>query len=152
MAQFDNLIEELADKLHADLYPSVDNVVSMRIEGSIKAQIEIDRKDDSMIICLFVAELPPGKFREHILKDALKANARILENRGVLAFVGKQNSLILFQRVETESTSSDDIIQILKHLTGRAKKWIDAIDSGHASPQEELPEQKSTKKGNMFGL
>ncbi|MCH9811333.1 CesT family type III secretion system chaperone [bacterium] len=152
MANFDEIIDGLADALQADLYPNVDGVVSMIIKGTIKAQIDLDRRDDGILVCLYIAELPPGKFREHVLKDALKANSRLLTNRGVLAYIGKHNSLVLFQKVRPENITTDSLIDILKHLTARTKLWQDAIDSGHASPDEEMPKVGGTHKNSMFGM
>ena len=153
MANFNELMEELAESLAAPLYPDMNNVVTMLVEERVKMQMETDRSDEFLLIGAYIGELPPGKFREHILFDALKANYRTNENPGILSYVGKHNSLMVWRKFSLETLSVDSLIEHIKHLSGRAKKWQDAMDSGHASPDDELPQVKDSKpKNNMFGM
>jgi D-alanine-D-alanine ligase-like ATP-grasp enzyme len=105
-----------------------------------------------MILGATISELPPGKFRENILKDALKANSRINVNPGVLSYLGRENTLILHTKLFIQGTSVDEIIKEMKHLTSRAKKWMDAIDEGRASPDEEIPKKVGLSGKGMFGF
>jgi hypothetical protein len=152
MAGFKELIADLSDRLGADLFPDLNNVVTLIVEKRVKFNIEADSVGEFMILGATISELPPGKFRENILKDALKANSRINVNPGVLSYLGRENTLILHTKLFIQGTSVDEIIKEMKHLTSRAKKWMDAIDEGRASPDEEIPKKVGLSGKGMFGF
>lgn len=153
MAHYNTLIDELAEQLNAPLEPDINNVVTILVEEKVKAQLEVDKSGDFFLIGVYVAELPPGNFREKILKDALKANFNAEKNRGILSYLGKHNNLMLHTKLRMENLTAEEIIKQLKHLTNRAKKWQEAMDSGHTSPAEELPLPSSSPSNkNIFEI
>jgi hypothetical protein len=153
MVDFDELIEGLAEALNAPIHPDINSVVTMLVEGKVKVQLEPDKKGDFFLIGAYIGELPPGKFREHILKDALKINFNAGKNLGILSYMGKHNSLMLHRKIHLESLTVDELIKHIKHITVRAKKWQDAMDIGHTSPDDEIPKITDTPGNNkMFGM
>ncbi len=152
MAGFKELIAELSDRLQADIFPDLNNVVTLIVEKRVKFHIEPDSVQEFMILGATIAELPPGKFRENILKDALKANSLININPGILSYAGRENALILHSKLFIQGTSVDEMIKVMKHLTSRAKKWMDAIEEGRSCPDDELPKKTGLSGKGMFGF
>ncbi|MCH9620877.1 MAG: hypothetical protein S4CHLAM20_02850 [Chlamydiia bacterium] len=152
MSVFDELIEELSDRLNMDIYPDTKNVVSLLIEKKVKIQIQPDNFDEWLIIGATIAELPPGKFREHILKDSLKANFLTDRHVGALSYMEKNNALMIHLKLPIGSVKIDTVISNIKALTKRAQKWQKAIDGGHASPSDELPSKEASSNKSIFGF
>lgn len=152
MANYKSLIAELADRLNNDVQPDLNNIVVLLIEKRVKIQIETDPMEEFLTVGAYVADLPPGKFREHILKDALKANYNIHKNAGILSYMGRENILTLHIKFALGSLEIDTLMDSLKHLTKRARAWQDAIEEGRSSPLEELPKGKTGGKKSIFGF
>ena len=152
MKSYNDLIADLSDKLNMEIYPDLNNVVTMKIDRLIKIQIETDVAEEFLILGAFIAELPPGKFREHILKDALKANYLVNKKPEILAYLGRENSLTLHRKFILGSITVEDLVDYIKSMVDRAKKWHGAIESGKASPDEELPSKTDGSNRSMFGF
>ena len=138
MSTFANLIEDLSRRLNRNLTPNKDGCVTLLIKEKITIQIEMDRDEDFLIIGAYIEELPPGKFREHILRDGLKANFFFKNNSQVLSYMKKENQLIVHQKMHIETTSPEDFFNDVQSLYERASKWFDSLDSGRSCPDDEV--------------
>jgi hypothetical protein len=43
------------------------------------------------------------------------------------------------------------LIKHIKNIVQRAKKWVDAIESGRSAPDDETYDQKNAQKSSIFG-
>ena len=152
MAIFDELMENLSDILKRDIIPDPNNVINLVIDQTIKVQIEPDSFDEYIYIAAMIEELPPGKFREHILRDALKANYLADINPGTLSYMYKNNMLMLHQKFPLGSLDALKLIDLVKTLVERAKVWKTAINEGYSAPKEEVPTDDTHAKGSIFGM
>ena len=152
MTLYSELIEQLSDRLNTEIFPSPNNVVNLLIEQSIRVQIEPDDLDEFIVIGAMIEELPPGKFREHILKDALKANYLADKNPGILSYMYKNNLLMLHKKLPMGSLKVEDLINHIKGLVERAKKWKDAINEGYSCPTDEIPKPNESQNKSIFGF
>ena len=146
MATYNELIEQLSDELGIDIFPNINNVVVLLIEKTIKIHIENDI-DDTVIIGTSITDLAPGKFREHILKDALIINSLEYKIRGTLSYMGSENALFIHQKTPLSNMTVEKMVKIIKNICKRSKKWKSAVNEGHASPHDEkppTPRKKST--------
>jgi hypothetical protein len=150
--KYKSLIQQLSDRLKKQIYPNLHNVVVLFIENSVKVHIELDPTEEYLIIGAFIGDLPPGKFREHILKDALKSNFSLQKNKGILSYIGKENTLTVHTKLLLEKTTIDSLMQCLKDLTKRAQSWQEAFEEGKSSPTDEIPKSTHRKKGSIFGF
>lgn len=151
MAKFEDLIDSLGERLHKKLHANVNNVVTLLVNQTVKVQLEADRHQEMLTVAAYVAELPPGRFRERVLKEALKANygANILP--GVLSFVGKENALLLFEKMPLSAVSVESLITRIKAFCERSKLWNEAINNGRPSPEEVVVKTTHQKRGSIFG-
>ena len=152
MKSFHDLIAELGEYIGEDLKVDLNMACSLEINNLIKVQIELDSPGEKILLMSLITELPPGKFRENILKDALKANFLAEEKEGTLAYLQKENSLVLFYEIFTRSITRDILYEHLMKFIKRVTDWNTAIESGQSAPHiGEIPES-TEKKGNIFGF
>lgn len=152
MINFPDLIFELGEYIGEDLKANANNACSLLINQTLKVQIEFDAPLERILLISLITELPPGKFRENILKDGLKANYLAEEKIGTLSYVERENCLVLFHYIYNSPITKEILHENLIKFTERAMAWHKAIESGRSSPDMgEIP-QTFEKKGSMFGF
>jgi hypothetical protein len=152
MKSYHELIAKLSERLHMEIYPDLNNVVTLKLEKRVKIQLESDSLDEVFLLGAYITFLPPGKFREHILKGALKANFSINKKPEILSYMTRENTLTLHRKFLLSSLTIDDLIKHIKAIVERAKKWMDAIESGRAFPDDEIEQGTDKSSKAMFGL
>lgn len=148
MERFTELINQLAETLSADLYPDRNGVCLISFDDVIRVQLEPDSRGQNMIISTFICEVPPGKLRENILKDALKANGPFPVN-GTIAYSERNNHLVLFAILPFENLNGKKCADFLNTFIEKASQWHKAIETGNTA-QLAPTSQKTTT--NVFGL
>jgi hypothetical protein len=151
MKNFYDLISELGNLLGEELEPENNQACCLTINQKIKVQIEVSKNEESILLISLISELPPGKFRETVLKDSLKANFYAEEKAGILSYVLRENSLVLFQNINAHALDAEKLKEALLVFSDRALKWLNSIESGALAPDGEIPES-SEKKGSIFGF
>jgi hypothetical protein len=121
------------------------------LSEKIQIQIEPDKKGERIIIAAFISELSPGKFRENVLKEALKANAHFIalgNPGGILGFSAKHNNqLSCHTFVPTEECTSEKLLASLSYLAEYSLSWAEALRSGQQAPAE-----LQTRAGPPLGM
>src|SRR5262245_58766423 len=94
---FGALLQELGDSLEkADLHPDRNNSCLIRMKGGQEIQFELDRSSQFLIVGADLGAVPPGKYRENLFREALKANDMPHPIHGILAYSKKTDHLVLF--------------------------------------------------------
>ncbi|MBU6447032.1 MAG: hypothetical protein KGQ49_06510, partial [Verrucomicrobia bacterium] len=83
-----------------------------------------------------IAETPPGKFRENILKEALKANALPDPMPGIFGYILATNRLAQFQKYPLHILTAERLSQIIGAFLEMAEVWQKAIMTGQSAPIE----------------
>ncbi len=152
MTNFFDLIHELGEFLGEELKADPNQSITLGINETLKVQIELDPTGEKILLSSMITELPPGKFRENILKDGLKANFLAEDKIGILSYLEKENTLVLFHYLESHAITKEILHGALMLFIERATKWLSAIEAGRSSPEMgEIPEG-TEKKGAMFGF
>lgn len=152
MKNFHDLIAELGEIVGEELTVDFNQACCIEVNQLFKVQIELDSTGETILLMTMISELPPGNFRENILKDSLKANFLAEEKEGVLSYIESENTLVLCHTLYTNVITSETLYNHLLSFVERAKQWHDAIESGRTSPGSlEIPEG-SQKKGSIFGF
>lgn len=151
---FQDVLDGLSDELDIDVEPDLHGLCTLMINEKVKVQLEVDVTGESILMATLVTELPPGKFRERILKDALKANYLAEENHGVLSYTGPDNALVLALTIPMHGLTGKELYEHLSIFVERAQGWQKAIDEGHPSPPdtEEVPKRDGGAKHSIFGF
>lgn len=154
MQSFTDLMSDLGELLDTEIIPDLNLSCCLVINESLKVQLEMSSTGEEILIGSFIVELPPGRFREEVLKDALKANYKSDVNPGVLSYVKNHNALTLFQSIQAHGISADIIYKYLSLFAERAKGWKDAINNGKTHPIDsgEVPKGRDGERSSLFGF
>ncbi len=148
MDRFTELLEELGDLLNTDLRPDVRGHCKISIDDTWNVQIEFQPERERLLIASFLCDVPPGKLRENILKDGLKANWPTPKG-GVLCYSERNNKLCLFDYVSTEHLTGKQLASALDAFITQGKSWQKAVETGTTS--DLVPSSKKSQ-GNIFGI
>ena len=127
---FEEIIENLGKEL--DIPLQTDNNNSCVIFVEEKISVQIDENKSKILLATFVAALPPGKFRENVLKVALKANG-IQKSIGVFAFHEKTTNLAMYSYIDKHDLTASILKDYLLAFVETSINWQEAIDNGNIS-------------------
>ncbi len=147
--KFDQLLQDLAEKLDVDLNVDVNNSCMILVEDKLEVQLELDKMEENLLVLAFICKIPPGKFRENVLKEALKQNDKI-DRLGDFAYSEMTNQLIHFKYLPLEIYNTDKILDFLAQFLDLSLLYKNAVESGYALPNELITEGDGSK--NPFGL
>lgn len=134
IGNFESLLSELGKVLHLNLEVDKKNACSIQIHPHLIIQLQPDSSQDNLWIFCKLIETPPGKFRENILKEALKANAKPDPRPGILAYISTTNDLVLFQTYPIGILNGERLGGIVGAFLEMATSWQEAIQSGLSAP------------------
>jgi len=148
---FGSLLQELAHSLEIDeLHPDRNNSCLFTLKSGQKLQLELDRSTQFLIIGADLGVVPPGKYRENLFREALKANDLTPPLHGILAFSQKSDSMILFEKISIRDLTGEKIAGEITPFAEKATLWSEAIKNGTIPPVN--PVYTSTSRSGMFGL
>lgn len=148
--KFAVILEDISRFLSLDLKPDENNSCLLNIRNKIEIQLELDPTEKYLVFGCIIGELPPGKFREEALVSGLKANAKPYPRLGTFAYSRLKNSLVLFEMIEIDVFSIENILSILTPFIKKAIKWKEAFDSGRTSPGIEEDYRHLSNDTNFF--
>lgn len=133
MDKFEELLKELSPLIGTDLVPDKLSTCLLVFENSAKIQLELDRSGDNLLIGSSLGEVPPGKYREQLLIEALKSNKA--PHHGILAFSLKKQTLILFLKLPFDGVGATNLFTLLQEMSKKAEIWQTALQRGALPPQ-----------------
>ncbi len=148
MDRFTDLLTQLGELLDTDLRPDVHGVCKLNINEQFNIQLEYDGSKERLLLAAFLCDIPPGKFRENLLKDALKANWPY-PKEGTLCYSDRNNKLSLFKYISTINLTGAVLLNALNQFIDQAESWRKAVESGQTSHL--VPSSKKSS-GNIFGM
>ncbi len=128
MNKFEELIEQLGSILQIPLHAENGVACKLNIKNVFHVQLEYNESKEEILLASFINPIPPGKFREETLLEALRANNE--ENSlGSFAYSDKNNSLFL-QLYLPISISAEELNTNLKQFIDKGKIWKEALEKG----------------------
>jgi hypothetical protein len=138
--RFHEILQLLGGELGLTLHTDRNHACALQINEGLIVQLESDAAQEKLLIASQIIEVPPGKFRENVLKEALKANALPDPRIGTFAYIAKINQLVLYQYYPFDILNAQRLAGLLAPFIQTAEKWREAITSGSpAPPQLETP-------------
>ncbi len=128
MNPFELLIQDLSTLLGVPLHAEKGYLCRLIAGGSLKVHLEHQPDLHRILVASFISEIPPGKFREDILKEALKNNDS-LDRLGILAYSEKNDSLSYFLYLP-EDAAPNSVSATLLEFIEKSKAWKTAIETG----------------------
>ncbi len=149
---FGTLLQELGQSFgNIQLRPDQNNSCLIRLKEGISIQLELDRACQFLILGCTLGTLIPGKYRENIFHEALKANDMPYPLHGILGFSQKTGNLALFEKINVRDLNGEKIAAEIIPFVEKAIVWSEALI------RNEIPaiSQAYTSErggGGMFGL
>lgn len=148
---FGTLLQELSRALKIPtLQPDRNNSCLLRLNSGLIIQIELDRGGQSLIIGADLGAIPPGKYRENLFREALRANDLPHPLHGILCYSKKSDHLVLYQKIGLKDLTGEKIAAEITPFAEKAFKWSEAL------LHNDIPTVNQTftsqKPGGMFGL
>jgi hypothetical protein len=144
---FAQILFDLGREIGVDLYPDVNRICQINYQDELHIQIQFDEVKEQLLIASFLCDIPPGKYREQVLRSALISNGEF-PRIGTLAYSDRNNKLTLFDTVSTKNLNPQALFKRLEQFIEKGHLWKEAIETGKPLPT--LPEKGTG--GSMFGL
>lgn len=145
---FEELLDELGKEYDVPLHLDKMSACTLNINDEFHIQLECDAYQEKILIATFICDLPPGKFRENILRDALKSNDPFPKN-GTLAYSDRNNKLALFSHLRLASINGYKLSEFLKLFLEKASEWRIGVETGQTTS---LIPQNLKPSGNIFDI
>ncbi len=129
---FEALLQELGAELGITLHPDRKGACKLKINETFHVQLESDGHQENLLVAAFVCDVPPGKYRENILRDALKANWPFPQN-GTLAYSDRNNKLVLFSYFRIANVNGKKLAEFLTVFLDKANNWRIGVETGHTA-------------------
>lgn len=130
--RFEELLSQLGTELDVPLHLDKQGACKLRINDSLDVQLEPDRSQEKLLLASFISEIPPGKLRENVLKDALKANGP-LPLHGIFSYSERNNQLTLFAFLPFSQLTGKILADFLALFVEKATSWQQGIERGQTA-------------------
>ncbi len=149
---FGGLLKELGDSLgHLELHPDQNNACFLKLKDDLTIQIELERSGQFLLLASDLGSVPPGKYRENLFREALKANDLPHPLNGILCYSQKKNHLVLFEKISLTDLNGEKVAAEIKPFTEKAAIWASALKRGDV-PVVNQAFTSDRLGGGMFGL
>lgn len=135
--RYEEVLAVLSKEVDFHLSADSNNSCLLSFEDGFEIQVEMEPKTGLLVIGTALFEIPPGKYRENVFTEALKANHRVSFQAGILSFSPRKNSLILFEKIDLEFFKPVEILPLFQAFCHYSKIWRQALQMGHYGPSEE---------------
>lgn len=129
MDKFAAVLADLASLIDVPLRPDHNRSCSLNVNQVMHVQLQEEENKDRVLIGAFIGELPPGKFREILLKETLKEN-NLFPRIGTFAYSPRNNQLVFFTYARLSPLTGDLLADILEMFLDRAFSWKTALQTG----------------------
>jgi hypothetical protein len=135
------------EDLHADENASC----LINFGDGVSIQIELDPAEEYICVGTKLGEVPSGRYRQSLFKEALKANGLPPPRIGTFAYSEKSKSLIYFEYLWAKEMTGQRLFEFVQQFKSKAVLWKGAIARGEI-PQLDLMAPKGARPKGMFGL
>lgn len=134
MEKFAQILADLGELIDEDLFPDDVGACRLNMNEKFCMQLQQDESQRFLHIITTITEVPPGKYRENVLSEALKENERTRGTLGAFGFSDKLNSLMHFVSLPLDEVTGSSLGDELEILVPYLETWYDALQSGQAGP------------------
>lgn len=150
--QFGAILQELSRSMQlSELHSDSNSSCRLKLKEGLEIQLEIDRSGNFLIIGADLGEVPPGKYRENIFREALKANDLPPPINGILAYSRATNHMILFEKLHVKDLNGEKVSAEIPLFVAKAKTWAEALERGEIPTINQVYSSERRSSG-MFGL
>ncbi|MGA8163486.1 MAG: CesT family type III secretion system chaperone [Waddliaceae bacterium] len=151
---FDSFLEELGQAMDIDdLHHDDNNTCLIKFQTGLEVQIEPFEKGDFLLICSDLGHVAPGRYREDVFREALKANGLPYPQYGTFAYSEQSDHLLLFGLLSFKELNGEKIASFLYPFMEKAVAWKEQINGGEVPlATTSTAGAATTSLGGLFGL
>lgn len=131
--RFSELLSELGKIFQLTLSPDKYNACSIEV-APLTIQMELDPTQENIILFTKIIDLPPGKFRENVLSEALKVNSLNDPRPGIFGYIARTSHLALYQSYPVNILNGDRLSCLFGSFFELGESWHRSIQNGQSSP------------------
>lgn len=146
--QFGTLIQELAKALGYNISVDVEDSCALPLPNGMVVQMEIADQQEFFIMAAEVGNVPIGRYRENIFREAMLYNG-LTERVGTFAYSEIDDVMMLFREMPLQNLNGEKIAMALIPLSKKASTWNKAITQGEMPPAETT---SATEGGDIESL
>lgn len=129
MDKFAIVLSELATLVDVPLHPDHNRCCAINVNSVMHVKLQEEENKERILIGAFIGELPPGRFREILLKETLKEN-NLFPRIGTFCYSPRNNQLAFFTYVPLPTLTGDILADIFETFLDRAFSWKTALETG----------------------
>ncbi len=127
---YESILQEVGTALGVALAPDRYDSCQVRLDDGLKLQLEIYKRTNQFLICFHLGGPPPGRYRENLLREALKANGLPSPKNGILGYSEKSELFYLFELLPQERLDGKKVMERILAMREKALTWTTAIANG----------------------
>jgi hypothetical protein len=135
MDHFEQLLSYLSPIFGIPLHPDKLGACSIVLSPHRTIQLQLNISQENLLFFSKVIEVPPGKFRENVLKEALKANGLPDPLPAILGYLPTAGYLIAYQSYPLSILNAERLAGLLGAFVEMTESWYAAIQRGQSAPQ-----------------
>ena len=135
MDRFQELVWDLGEIIEVPLHVDSNHACQLILDDHLQLQMEMDSHEERLLVSSLISEIPPGKFRENVLKDALKVNSTY-QIFGSFSYIENKNHLVLHKYLQTEHLSGEKLAKFLLLFIDEVEEWYKALLNNTSSPSK----------------
>lgn len=150
---FGSIIDELGKILKSKLSPDKNNSCKLKYKSGLTVQIDFDGANEKLVLVSSLGTPIPGRYRENLFREALKANGLPFPKYGIFAYSKKEDALLLYDSIALLELSGQKLADFLTPFAQRAELWSAALTKAEVPSftGTEFTFSKTPGTG-MFGL
>lgn len=150
---FESILQEFGQAMEIpDLHADANNSCLIAFDTGIEVQIEPYERDDFLLIVCDLGEVPPGRYREDVFREALKSNGLPSPRPGTFAFSEQSNHLVLFGLLSFRELNGEKIASFLYPFMDKAVVWKKSLERGDVPLADTMTTSHAGGPGGLFGL
>lgn len=150
---FESLLQELGKAMDIpNLHADANNSCLIAFDTGIEVQIEPFERDDFLLVVCDLGEVPPGRYREDVFREALKSNGLPSPREGTFAYSEQSNHLIIFGLLSFRELNGEKIATFLHPFMDKALVWKSSLERGDVPLANTMTTSHTSGPGGLFGL
>jgi hypothetical protein len=148
---FESLLKDLGTKIDIpNLQPTRNSNIKLTLKGNHNVVLQQHTTQSYLIISFEIAEIPGGRYRENIFREALKFNGLNQLHGGMFGYSKKTQKLFLFDMLPLDNISGDQVKTLIFNLLEKVAAWKEGIQKGDIPTIAAQAHVRSG--GNIFGI
>lgn len=150
---FESLLQDIGKAMNIpNIHADANNSCLIAFDTGIEIQLEPFERDEFLLIVCDLGEVPPGRYREDVFKEALKSNGLPFPRYGTFAYSEQSGHLLLFGLISFREINGEKVASFLYPFMEKAVVWKQFLEKGDVPLADTMTTSQTSGPGGLFGL